>query len=91
MGSRMVATTAGVASTHSPHRVCGSTASWWEGRKPMPEFCVDVEYLSRGYMIVEAENMEEARNKAMNFDCESDTVVESDFEDVFLDTLVPND
>ena len=57
----------------------------------MPEFIVDVEYISRGYMIVEADTEEEARNKAMNFDCESDTVVESDFEDVFLDTLVPND
>jgi len=57
----------------------------------MPEWVVDVEYISHGYMIVEADTKEEARQKALAFDCESDTVVESDFEEVYLDTLELNE
>jgi len=57
----------------------------------MPEYCVDVEYISRGYMIIEAENIDEAREKALNYDGISDTVVESDFNDVFPDTMVLNE
>jgi len=57
----------------------------------MPEYCVDVEYISRGYMIIEADTEEEARLKAMNYDCISDTVLESNFNDVWPHTLVLND
>ena len=57
----------------------------------MTEYIFDVTYTSRGYMIVEADSEAEAMDKAGVFDCVSDTVRESDFDNVDLSSCELND
>jgi hypothetical protein len=50
------------------------------------EYLFDVTYDSRGYMVVEADSWEEAKHKARHFDCIRDTVLESSFDTVDLNS-----